>query len=341
MAILQEISRYPLHRQRQHCRDILKKPVLQDLHNRFEETLSDATEDDISSISLTLALDRASHYPPQLGNLLLVALRGLQEPSPKAQALVLHACSKPHCQGIRKRLLFYAANRVLYEEFAGWDLQQVSMYIQSISALGYTSKKTYKKAVQAALAASKQPDVIRDQKFMKSLSLLLRSLVKAERFMTEAASELFATAAHELIAAAHNKPNEASGTGGSELQGRDTDSNSDPEKEQGKLPKSAEGASMNLRDVSVMLWAFAAASQARLKQCGAMKSLEWRGPAVEGTGGPKGHPSAPNSTKKLLEERWPEVPVVEAVTAALDVIVQQNTIIKVITSISSIPIYTA
>lgn len=337
---MQVLSKLPSQKRQHLCNRLQQHPTISNLHHRFESTLIEAHEDDIASLAVTLARAHASHYPASLGSMLLAALDTAPQPTPKLKALVLHACAKTNCQGVRKRLLSRVVNSALQDEFENWDLQSLSMYVQSLYAFGYTSKITYRQAAKAALECCQQPTVLRDVGFMKSLALLLWALAKADRTMSAPASELFSIAANELIASSQRVRQPSDQVSSSvELDtsrvrteqhtsppGKSSSSTSTaPSKHQTSLT-----ATHNMQDCSQLLWALATAAQARIKQNHGVRDNEWRGsPRVNNSTATSAHPSMTSRSEELLKKHWGEVPVVEAVTATLDAIAHEGTPIKV------------
>ena len=270
--------------------------------------------------------------------MLLQALDTLQEPTAKVQALILHACAKTKCKGVRRRLLSRVVSRAPEREFQGWDMQALSMYIQSISSFGYTSKVTYRQAAQAALVLCQTTSVVRDMNFMKSLSLLLWALAKAERTMSAPASGLFSVAANELLASSRRV-----------LQASDevdTGASSSADQPQhvafqqrshtrSSHPQASLTASCNMHDCSLLLWALVTAAQARVKQAGGLRNNEWRGSGHSSNSATSSaHPSMTSSSKELLRRHWGDVPVVEAVQETLAAIAHEGPQMQVRSALS-------
>ena len=329
-CFLQVISRLPVQQQRS-CETLQHRPAIIKLHHRFRATFVDAHEEHIASIAVTLARGHAFHYPPDLGNMLLEALSTLHEPTGKVQALVLDACAKMHCKGVRGRLLSRAVSRPLTNQFQGWDMQAISMYVQSISSFGYTSKVTYRQAAAAALDLCHSSSVPRGTSFMKSLSLLLWALAKSERTMSAPASALFSIAAEELLSSSYSAGETsnalARASRSTTLQPVEHLANKRSYDAMHSAPQASQSATCNMKDSSLLLWALVVAAQARVKQNGGFKDYEWRGSHSTAS---SGHASITTRSKDLLRKHWAEVPVIEAVTAKLEAISQAGAPVKVL-----------
>jgi hypothetical protein len=344
---VQIMSRLPAKQRDELCQRLQSHPAIGRLHKMLKSTLIDATEDEICSIAMLKARGYTAHYPPNLGSMLCCVLDTLPEPTGKVKALVLHACAKTKCRGVRKRLVSRVASRALASEFEGWDLQSISMYVQSIWELRYTSKVTYRIAAKAALERCSEPGAVRDSRFMKALSLLLWALAKANRTMSAPASELFSIAAHQLLTSSQGavlSPSKLINAASALEVDVPADLSSCASAEVPILRESispgdaactepSEASSMcsyNMQDCSLLLWAITTAAHARIEQFGGTaREDEWRGSADGIAGHRRSHPSINSRSKELLAQHWGSVPVMEAVTKTLDVIAEQKADIEV------------
>jgi hypothetical protein len=274
----------------QRLSDVQGHPVLEALHSRLRCTLPSACEAHICALASVLSRVSVRICPVDLAALLVSSVQSVAQSSGQARSLVLHACAKTRCQGVRRRHVSRLVNSVLVSEFAGWDLRSVALFTHALATLGYSSKATYRAAAEAALAAYRG-GACGGASLMHSLALLLWALARAGRTLSAPVSALFAVAAEALI----TQPRQRAGF---------------PAQWPGGASEGPRAYPPTTADCTQLLWAFASAVQARhaAQQQG---SKEWRGPPVSDA-------RMQACARDALRRLWPDVPVADAATAILD-----------------------